>query len=130
MNLKFLKTLVNEDHEEFMTSEEMKSYLNLLYKKCNKKTKEEFMEYLSKKFPNVESKTPDGYADEICKNKKRCDVIIHKLEELSNKIDENSLSFLLNKTLLQHNDNHELENTMKKIEKESSISYKMLKNNV
>lgn len=93
MNLRFLKSLT-EDHEKTMSSEEMLSYLKLLHKKCSKKVKEEFHEYLEK-----ECDVPEGDLDKcskiLCKDKDQCDKVIHHLENLSKKLDENSLTAII-----------------------------------
>ena len=94
MNLKFLRSL-NEDHEKYMSSEEMKTYLELLYKKCSKSNKAKFDDYLKKEC-DVEDVDLTKCADIICKDKKQCDKVIHYLEDLSEKLDENSLAFHLN----------------------------------
>lgn len=98
MNLKFLKSLndqiLTEDHEKEMTPEEMKSYLDLLYKKCSKKVKDEFNEYLKKQC-GVEDADFAKCSEVMCKDKERCDQVIHHLENLSEKLDENSLSFIM-----------------------------------
>lgn len=101
MNLKFLKELnaqiLKEDHEKAMSPEEMKSYLKLLHKKCSKKVKDEFHEYLEKQC-DVEEADFDKCSEILCKDKDKCDKVIHYLENLSNKLDENSLGFLIKET--------------------------------
>jgi uncharacterized protein YaaN involved in tellurite resistance len=91
MNLKFLKSL-NEDHEKRMSSDEMKSYLELLYKKCSKKVQDEFNEYLKKEC-DVDEVDLAKCSEMLCKDDDRCDKVIHHLENLSEKLDENSLAF-------------------------------------
>jgi len=93
MNLKFLRS-ITEDHDKSMSTAEMKTYLDLLYKKCNKKAKNEFKEYLKTQC-NVDDADFVKCSDSICNDAKNCDKIIHHLEKLSNKIDENSLSMIL-----------------------------------
>lgn len=93
MNLKFLKS-INEDHEKTMSADEMKTYLALLFKKCNKKTKEEFNEYLEKEC-GVEDANLVKCSDVLCGDKEKCDKVIHHLENISKKVDENSLDAIL-----------------------------------
>lgn len=95
MNFKFLKTLITEDHEKTMTMDEMTSYLNLLYKKCDKKSKDEFMKYLKDNYSEVKSEKLSDFSKYLCDDAKTCDDVIHKLENISNKVNENSLSALL-----------------------------------
>jgi hypothetical protein len=98
MNLKLLKEIdaLNEDHEKMMTKEEMKTYLELLYKKCDKGTKEKFNEYLAKKC-NIDSDDVDlgKCSEHLCDNPDKCDEIIHHLENLSERVDENSIMHIL-----------------------------------
>ena len=70
-----------------MSSEEMKTYLELLYKKCSKSNKAKFDDYLKKEC-DVEDVDLTKCADIICKDKKQCDKVIHYLEDLSEKLDE------------------------------------------
>ena len=93
MNLRFLKQL-NEDHEKRMSAEEMVSYLKLLHKKCSKAAKEEFHEYLEKEC-DVEEADFEKCCKILCKDKDRCDKVIHHLENLSERIDESSLFAIL-----------------------------------
>lgn len=95
MNLRFLKQL-NEDHEKRMSPEEMSSYLKLLHKKCGKKAKDEFHEYLEKEC-DVDEVDFDECCKILCKDKDRCDKAIHHLENLSEKLDESSLFAFLKK---------------------------------
>lgn len=96
MNLKFLKSLT-EDHEDRMSSDEMKSYLELLYKKCSKSAKHEFDEYLMKEC-DMEKVDFAKCCKVLCKDDKKCDKAIHHLESLSEKLDENSLGYIINRT--------------------------------
>ena len=89
MNLRFLKQL-NEDHDKRMSSDEMGSYLELLHKKCSKKVKEEFHEYLEEEC-DVEKVNFVKCSEILCKDKDRCDAVIHHLETLSERVDETSL---------------------------------------
>lgn len=77
-----------------MSQDEMKGYLDLLYKKCNKKTKEEFNEYLKKQC-DVDEVDFAECSKKLCSDDDKCDKVIHHLENLSNKVDENHLSRLL-----------------------------------
>lgn len=97
MELKFLQSLIIEDHEERMSVDELKKYLRLLYKKCNKKTQKNFNKYLSDKC-GVEDADLSKCSDKLCADEKMCDEVIHHLEELSEKLDENSLQYILEST--------------------------------
>jgi hypothetical protein len=98
MNLKFLQS-INEDHEKRMDNDEMKSYLELLYKKCSKGIKKEFDDYLKKEC-DLDEVDFAKCAEIICKDEDRCDKVIHHLENLSNKVDENSLSSIMTRQYL------------------------------
>jgi len=95
MNLKFLKSLT-EDHEKMMSKDEMKSYLELLYKKCDKGTKDKFNEYLAKKC-DMEAEDVDlsKCSAHLCDNPDKCDEIIHHLENLSESHGPDSLMSIL-----------------------------------
>lgn len=93
MNLRFLKQL-NEDHDKRMSEEEMASYLKLLHKKCSKTAKDEFHEYLEKEC-DVEEADFEKCCKILCKDKDRCDKVIHHLENLSERVDESSLLAIL-----------------------------------
>jgi hypothetical protein len=98
MNLKFLQS-INEDHEKRMDNDEMKSYLELLYKKCSKGIKKEFDDYLKKEC-DLDEVDFAKCVEIICKDEDRCDKVIHHLENLSNKVDENSLSSIMTRQYL------------------------------
>lgn len=95
MNFKIIKQL-NEDHENSMTSEEMTTYLGVLYKKCNKSCKEKFNEYLEEKC-GVDEVDLAECCKKLESDKGKCDEVIHHLEELSSKLDENSLMAIMEK---------------------------------
>lgn len=77
--------LLNEDHEKYMSSEEMETHLNKLFKMASKDEKEKFLEYLSKN-ANLETCTAKDFA--ACaetiqgKGKDEMDKVIHYLERL------------------------------------------------
>lgn len=77
--------LINEDHEKYMTSDEMETHLNKLFKKATKDNKDKFLKYLAKN-SDLEVCTEKDFkkcANTIQgKGKEEMDRIIHYLENL------------------------------------------------
>lgn len=96
MELKFLQQ-INESSEKKMSQEELVTYLELLYKKCNKSAQKDFMEYLGKKC-DLEDPTIEACAKKLHSDDKKCGEVTNHLEGLSEKLDENSLMYILGKS--------------------------------
>jgi phage gp16-like protein len=90
MNLKFLQS-INESSPKTMGEDELESYLNLLYKKCNKSSKKEFNEQLKE---YCGSDTIKECSKSMAEDTNYTDVLT-SFEDISNKIDENFLGKLL-----------------------------------
>lgn len=77
--------LITEDHEKYMTSDEMEAHLNKLFKKAAKEEKDKFLKYLAKS-SDLEVCTEKDFnkcADTIQdKGKEEMDRVIHHLENL------------------------------------------------
>lgn len=96
MNLKFLKEInLIESDDNKMASDEMASYLSILYKKCNKAGKVEFNEYLKEQC-GIEDADLKKCSVTLCDDEDYSDIVKH-LEEISNRIDESSLTAILEK---------------------------------
>jgi hypothetical protein len=75
------RSIMNEDHEKSMSSEELAHYLKTLHSKVKAEHKEKFASHLGVKECNDESFA--ACAAKLSKDKKKADNLIHKLEKLT-----------------------------------------------